>query len=197
MRLAFRQGQKFRVNHAHEAKAVPIAGDAAIATPEVANGKLVPLLILDTRERPDLTEAIKNHVSFPEGDVITAWGKLFDTRDDVVLMLRFLRPTEVIAVIEFELPKRGILIEHILMSKALYLQAGKPGDRLKHNMELPKMIVEVPDTGFRPLWDKLYTKSITKEFRINGLNRAEAKSASKIYIEEIRKMGEIRMRENI
>lgn len=197
MRLPFSRSHEFKVNHPREAKAVPIAGDAAIATPGTVDGKLVPLLILDTRERPDIAEAIKNQASFPEGDVTTAWGKVLGGNSDVALFLRFLRPTEVSAVIEFAIPERGILVEHILMAKAVYLQAGKPGDRLVHDTERQKMIVEVPDTGFRPQWDKIYAKSVTKRFRTEGLSRTEAKSATKRYVEEIRGIARFRVPRHI
>jgi len=55
-------------------------------------------------------------------------------------------PTERAAVIEFEIVKQGILVEHILQSNGLYIQAGKVGDRLKHDLNRPKMLIEVPDT---------------------------------------------------
>lgn len=193
MKLPFEKWQNFGVTHPREAKAVPIAGDAAIATPGVANGKLVPLLILDTRERQDIAEAIRNHASFGDGDVVCNWGKLHHGTSEVALFLRFVRPTEVVVVIEFELPRRGILVEHILKSNALYLQAGKPGDRLIHNTELHKMIVEVPDTGFGSMWEKLYMKSVIKRFQAEGFNRHQAKAAANTYVEDIRGIAKFRV----
>lgn len=193
MKLPFRKAsQSWRINHPRERGTVSIVGDAAIATPDAIDGKLVPLLILDTRERPDITEAISNHMSFPEGDVTTAWGKYSDGRSDPVLFLQFQRPTEIFVAVEFVLPKQGILIEHILMAKALYLQSGGPGDRLIKDPGRPKIIVGVPDTGFRPTWDRIFARSVQSRFRSQGLSRAEARVAAKDYITMIREIGRFR-----
>jgi len=150
------------------------------------------LLILDTRERPDITAAIMNHASFPEGDVKTAWGKLKDGRSDVALFLQLQRPTEVFIAIEFVLPQQGILVEHILMARALYIQSGEPGDRLIKDLDRLKMIVGVPDTGFRPTWDRMFARSVQSKFRAQGLNRADAEAATREYIGTIRDVGRFR-----
>lgn len=171
MKLRFRRASKLCLNDPEEGKAVPIAGDAAIATVRMGHGRLIPLLILDTTERPDLAEVIRAQAHFAEGDVVIQWGELPKRRDHVVVFLRFLRPIERAAIIEFDIARQGILVEHILTSHAVYLQAGKPCDRLLHDFNLPKMLVEIPDTGFRSNWNKRYLDSVTKQMRKEGLSR--------------------------
>ena len=44
------------LRHSGEREPVPIVADGAIMSKGVADGKLVPLLIIDTTERPDIEE---------------------------------------------------------------------------------------------------------------------------------------------
>ncbi len=194
MKLRLRRYQSIPMNSAQEAQVVPIVGDAAIATVGVGHGRLIPLIIIDTTNRPDLAEVIAAQAHLPEGDVIVQWGSLPKHHDHIALVLKFQRPTERAAVIEFDIAKQGILVEHILQSNALYIQAGKVGDRLKHDVDRPKMLIEVPDTGVRARWDKLYFDAILKRARKDGLDRRSAKDAARTYIGQIREIAKFRMK---
>jgi hypothetical protein len=119
MRLRPRRYVVMPVNSVEEAKAVPIASDAAIATIGTGHGRLIPLIILDTTDRPDLAEVVRVQAYLPAGDVIVQWGQLPKRFNHIALFLRFIRPSARAAVIEFEIPKQGILVEHILISQAL------------------------------------------------------------------------------
>lgn len=183
------------VGSTEESKAVTIAGDGAIATVGTGHGRLIPLVILDTTERPDLAEVIRVQTHLLEGDVVVQWIQLPKRLSHVALFLRFTRPVARVAIIEFDIANQGILVEHTLMSQALYIQAGKAGDRLVHNLTLPKMLIEVPDTGFRPRWNKLHLNAvITQIVAERGLARKAAEAAASSYIQEIREMASIRMK---
>ncbi len=52
---------------------VPIVGDAAMAGP-VADGRLIPVLIVDTSKRPEVAELIRVHAHLPPGDAPLAVG---------------------------------------------------------------------------------------------------------------------------
>lgn len=189
MRLRSPRYTALLVGSPEEAKAVPIAGDAAIATVGTGHGRLIPLVILDTTERPDLVEVVRVQTHLLEGDVVVQWGQLPKRLNHIALLLRFIRPAARVAIIEFNIAKQGILVEHILMSHALYIQAGKAGDRLIHDLNLPKMLIEVPETGFRPQWDKLYRAAvIARIVAEGGLRRKAAKAAAGSYIEKIREV---------
>lgn len=194
MKLRAHRYAELRLSSREEAKAVPIAGDAAIATVGTGHGRLIPLVILDVTERPDLAEVIRVQTHFSEGDVVVQWGRMPDRPDHVALLLRFQRPTERTAIIEFDIAKQGILVEHTLMSRALYIQGGKRGDRLIHDLNVPKLLIEVPETGFRQYWDKLYRDSVIKRMRKEGLSRSAAKAASQSYVEKIQEVARFRMR---
>ena len=57
-----------------EARPVRIVWDAAIATTIIGDGRLIPLLIIDASERPDVSELVRIHKHLPPGDVICQWG---------------------------------------------------------------------------------------------------------------------------
>ncbi len=76
----------------------------------------------------------------------------------------------------------------ILHVNAIYLQPLESGARVTDGLEKVKILVEIPDTGFFPTWDKLYSKSLIKIFKKSGFSRKEAIQAAeqhKITLREI------------
>lgn len=175
-------------------KPVPIAADAAISTVIFGEGRLIPLLILNTSNRPDIEDMIKAQVHLPPGDVESQWGRLLEMESTVSLILKFTRPSEVFVLLCFNVSKQGILIETILKSKALYLQAGRPGDRFITTIDTPRMLIEVPDMDFQKEWNKIWPKEIAKTLRSDGLKRKEAKLAAEKIIKEMQKVSGFHMR---
>jgi len=78
-------------------------------------------------------------------------GKTEKFRRDCCINSFFQRPSELIVVIDFDIVKQGILVDQILTSKGLYIQAGRDGDRFKTKPDAKKIIIEIPDTGFLKL----------------------------------------------
>lgn len=191
-------------NHWHKVKTilpnqvdgepVPIVADGAIATVALGEGRLIPLLILDTSKRPDIEDMVKAHKYLPPGDVKSLWGRIPKSESPVSLILQFQRPSEVLIILEFNITNQGLLIEQILKAKALYLQPGRPGDRPSITMDKPKIIVEVPDSGFQKEWKKIWLKELTKMFRTKGLRRVEAKLAAETAIHEIQTISNFQIR---
>jgi hypothetical protein len=190
----FRSGL-IELSHEREKDALRIVADGAIGHPGVGEGRLIPLVILDTSSRPDLEEYIRVHQYGGAGDVKCQWGQLIGHDNTVALVLSFIRPAELVAIVEFDLQRHhGVLVEQVLGTKALYIQTGREGDRLKHDVNLPKVILEVPETGFgRQFWDRIYCRYTTAKLRERGLNSADAKRAAKESIAELRKLGTVRM----
>ena len=76
----------------------------------------------------------------------------------------------------------------------MYLQAGKQGDRLKHDLNRPKMLVELPETGFRPVWDRLVIERMTEVFaRRLGIGRRKARPHAIEFLNQIKTLIEFRM----
>jgi hypothetical protein len=172
---------------------VPIVGDASIAG-RVAEGVNIPLLILDTSRRPEVEELIRVQALLPPGDVAFRWGGSVDDPDVVMLVLDFERPIETRVALRFSIERQGILVDAALKSRAVYLQAGRPGDRLVHDLNRPKMLLDLPDTGFRPKWDRLLLERMTDVVaKRGGLSRNEAKLRAELMIAEMRQLTSFRM----
>lgn len=190
----FRNGF-IKLSHEREKEALRIVADGAIAHPGIGEGKLIPLIILDTSSRADVEEYIRVHQYVAAGDVTCQWGQVIGHDNTVALILSVLRPATLVMIVEFDLQKHhGFLVEQVLSARALYIQAGREGDRLKNNLNLPKVILEVPDSEFgRKFWDAIHLEYTARKMRERGLSRADAKRAAKKVVEEMRELGGIRM----
>jgi hypothetical protein len=173
---------------------VPIVADAAIATERLGDGRLIPLIIADTSNRPDLEEFIRVHQYLGPGDVISQWATLEDGSGRIALSLSFKKPMEMQAIFAFDPTTQGGLIDQIVHSKGLYIQAGKPGDRLIKNPDARKIIVEIPDTGFSDVWNEMFFQAIVRRLRREGLSRRNAKQIAEQYIVDWRKFGRFRIK---
>jgi hypothetical protein len=167
--------------------AVPIVSDAAIGTEAVSDGRFIPLVILDTRIRPDIAELIKIQEKVPPGDVISAWGSLLDgPKDHIALFLHVQRPIELTFALNFDLSKQGSVVELALRARAIYLQPGKPGDRLYKTLDAPRMIAEIGAEMPHGRWDQLWSGALKRKLRAQGLRNNEARKAAEQFIEQMR-----------
>ncbi len=185
---------KFPLHNLREARPLRIVADAAIATTIVGGGRLIPLMILDTTDRTDVEELIRIHQHLPPGDVDSQWGALESSQEKVALMLTFKRPAEMVVILEFDIVKQGILVDQALTARGIYLQSGREGDRFLTNPDIPKILVEIPGTGFHEFWNQLFHENIMKRMRKHGLSRNQAKEAASKYIKEMREFAQLRLR---
>jgi hypothetical protein len=135
---------------------VPIIADAAIAIGSVGHGRLIPLVILDTTDRLDLQELIRVQQHLQPGDVVSQWSTIEDRSGRIGLLLTFKNPMELTALIGFEVANQGGLIDQIINTRGLYRQAGREGDRFLKNPNAPKLLLEIPERGFSPVWNDIF-----------------------------------------
>lgn len=184
---------KPRKTTADRSLVVPIVGDAAIAGP-VADGRLLPVLILDTSARPEVAELIRVHRHLPSGDARSQWGSSRNDDDVVLLQLWFEQPVAADVILPFSIERQAILVESMLSGGGVYLQAGRPGDRLMERMGEPRILVDLPDTGFRPSWDDLLLARMTVVMsRRLGVPRRKGRAAAEAVIAEMRTLARLRM----
>ncbi|CDO38566.1 hypothetical protein [Novosphingobium sp. KN65.2] len=182
------------VYHPREATPVEIVGDGAISTAGVGDGRMLPVLILGTQQRPDIVEYIQIHQHGALGDVNVQWGEMPEYSDTVMLILSFIRPVQMKVIVAFDLRRNhGFLVEQILLTNGVYIQAGASGDRLKNTMDQPRIVIEIPDTGFRRQWDRLFLQHTVTMLRERGLDRKQAKAAAPEAIAQLREIGAFRM----
>ena len=127
------------LRHPREATPVPIVADAAISTVGLHGGRMLPVLLLDTSNRPDVAELIRVHESLGPGDVEVQWGRIDGREGTVALFLKFIRPVELFLVLEFDIVRQGILVDQALTGQGIYIaRADGPTDRLKVRHQSPE-----------------------------------------------------------
>jgi hypothetical protein len=177
-----------------ESKSVAIVNDAFIASEMIGDGRMIPLVIIDTSTRPDIYELAKIQKSSPSGDVEIQWGVKDKRCDSVLLMLRFKLPAELTIILEFDIQNHGGFIDQILSTQALYIQPGKQGDRISTSMNSYRILIEVPDTGFTSVWQDLCLRKLARTFRQKGLKKKDSKIAAINMIGEWRKIFGFKMK---
>ncbi|EMM0835814.1 hypothetical protein RVV06_001811 [Enterobacter ludwigii] len=159
-----------------------LVGDGAIANTKTADGRLIPVIILDTREKKELEYLVKMHEQIDTGDVNSVWSVSRFNHEQVYLVLFFKSPMEFKVAISFQTLRHSPIIEGIRTSKAVYIQPGAPGDRVKHNINAPKILVEIPSKTTFEKWDDIFEKAVIKKFKKEGLRGSNLKTASREHI---------------
>lgn len=181
---------KIPLRHPAEANAVPIVADATVATALLGEGRTIPLLILDTSDRPDIETMVEAQSRLDlTGDATSSWS--FQRRsgglDTPLLVLEIKKPSKCLAVIAFDIETQGVLVDQILWAQGVYLQPGRPGDRLVTTMNNPKILIEIPaNRTFRRQFNRIYEKALYRTFRKAGMSRSDAKTSVRSYLEEWR-----------
>lgn len=177
-----------------EKEPVPIVSDAAVATRGLADGRIIPVLIIDTSLRPDIEDMIRAHKHIGAGDAKSAWSipSRFD-KSRIFLVLTIVKPSRCVIILEFNIARQGGVVDQIIHAQGLYIQPGKEGDRLSSTIDNERILVEVPSRHFRKEWDDILRKAITKDFQRKGLSRNDAKKATESFIKEWRQFGSRRM----
>ncbi len=172
---------------------VQIVSNASIASHGTGNGRMIPLIIINTANRTDIEEFVKQHEYSKSGDMSTIWGKTHDKKYTLVLYLAAKRPSECEIILEFDLFNQWALVDLIISAQSLYLQPGRPGDRLSNKYNAPKILVEVPSKDFEKEWNKILLECLIKDLKREKFRPKDAGELSRKIIEETRKISNIRI----
>lgn len=173
-------------------KPVPIVRDGAIGHPDWGEGRLIPVLVLDTTEHAHVESLIAMHAHASPGDVTVQWGSRPLSRRTVLLHVSFSRPTLCEFVLQFNIAMQGIVVDSILHSHGLMIVAGRAGDRVVTTLDAPRIIMEIPDTGFLTTWTPIFLTALRKRFDKNGLSKKQALAAAEAHISRSREMWRLR-----
>lgn len=173
---------------------IPIVSDGAIGVPDVGDGRIIPVIVIDCRDRDDILDLIYAHEHSPPGDVKITWGKKSFQQHSVYLLLEFERPSQVMILLQFKLEEQGMLVDGIFRSKGLYLQPLESGARVTDGLDNAKILIEVPDTNFFDDWNGLFKKHLLKNFKKKGLSTKEAHGAVENYLKTTREMWDFHKR---
>lgn len=172
---------------------IPIVANGIVATKHVADGQMIPVLIIDCSNRPDIAHLIAVHKHLPPGDVRSQWALPASVDETVALHLRFLRPVITNLLLVFPIIPMGGLVDLIIRSRLVYLQPGRSGDQLSTNLDTPKILVEIPSTEFAAKWEKLYRAVTRRELKARGLARSKLAQGVDLAIEELRRLTDRRI----
>jgi hypothetical protein len=186
------------INFEDTAERIPlrIVSDAFVATGKLADGRLLPVLLVDCCDRPDIEDLVKAHAHVTPGDVKTIWGKSSKTSKTIRLILSFEKPSKCVAVLEFDILKQGGMVDRIMRCEAFILQCGKEGERFITTLEKEGIIVEVPSKEAWPLWNEELFKALESDAKGKGLNKKQAKEYASGVIKEWREFGDQRKKES-
>lgn len=147
---------------------VPIVGDGAIATHATAEGRTIPVLILDCDRHKEFLNLIYLHENSLPGDVICTWCiKRFDSQT-IFLMLEFERPSMVRIMFHFDLARQALLADGIVQSRGVYLQPKESGQRVSEGINQPKILVEVHPETTPPQLGFTFTKGDLQMYETSG-----------------------------
>lgn len=170
----------------------PIVGDGAIAGPD-ADGRMLPVLIIDTTSKPQLAELIRVHRFFNSGDVRSIWGRPEKSTTHVLLKLDFLAPIQAEVVLLFDVERQSGLVDQIVTARGLYLQSGVVGDLVSTTIDRPKVLVEVGVDDFRSIWEETLRRTLHRQLRRDhGADRKQAEQVAEEVIQNFRKFGSFR-----
>lgn len=167
---------------------VPIVGDGAIGSPDLADGRLIPVLILDCNNHKALEDLILAHKDTLSGDVTSLWGWKILSKKQVFLTFNFHRPVETSATLAFDVTKQGGIVDWIINVRGVYLQPLSSGMKVSDGIEKPKILVEVPPEATFPSWKSIYRRSLEKSYTKRGLSRNQAKTATDQHLERTREI---------
>lgn len=172
-----------------------IVSDAFVCNSKLADGRLVPVLLVDCSSRTDIKDLIKVHAYIQPGDVKTQWGKLFKTSKTFNLILSFEKPSKCKAVLDFDILKQGGLVDQIMRCEAFILQCAGEGERFLNTLDKENIVVEVPSKQVMPLWNEELFKALETDEKRKGMNKKQAREYSSKVIEEWRVFGDKRKKE--
>lgn len=182
------------VRYPHEAPPVGIVADGAIAISGFYGGRSLPILLLDLTKRPDVANFIRIHRNMGFGDVTIQWGNLENKKGNITLFLHCVRPVELFLAIDFDIRKQGILIDQALRAGGLYIaEAVSADDRFARDPGRRSVAIDIPDTGFQPMFERMFQHEMHKYFKTNGLSTSASRSAAASALQTMREVLDVRM----
>ncbi len=162
-----------------------------MAAAGAVGGRMVPVVMIDTAPRAEVAELIRLHEFLGVGDCSSQWGS--NGPNNLLLYLEFQRPVVVDVVLRFEMPTKAFLVDQTLFARAIYLQHGVTGDSMKTTWNNPRVLIELPSTGFEEDWESIYPRQLQRILRDQGMARGPAKAAAAHQVGESRRLREVRL----
>jgi hypothetical protein len=175
-----------------------VVADGGVSIAGLGEGRFIPAIIIDIKDKIEIEELLKLHDTTPPGDTELFWSlppTFFSKPKSVLLSITFVRPMKLSFGIEFSLPQRYALVDGIIQARAFQLQVGKIGDKIstlftdKAKRESSgSILIEVPFMKFDAKWNELLFDNVKDIYRKKGASR---KDATRLANDQIKKMREL------
>jgi hypothetical protein len=138
------------------------------------DGRLVPVVAIDTSERPDINALFAAYTPDTVGDVAIQWG-LRDgaPRGTVTLFIEFRTPVSLLLILDFEVVRQGFLVDQILRTEEVYLEGSRNDSA--NAATRSRVRVVVTDTQFRPIWEDLFVTELASQYTALGTTDRQAR----------------------
>jgi hypothetical protein len=173
--------------------AVYAVAEGIVSNRDTANGKFIPVVIVDTENNDEIRESILLQGSVENGKVITSWGRNKD-ESIIYLIISFQKPVEKEFVIAFDIDKYVGTIDFIVKTRLLYLQPGKNGEKMSTTIEKPKILMEVPSDDFENEWKNIFRKCFERKLLKSNLNKKQRLNYFNEFYSEWKKLSETRFK---
>jgi len=166
--------------------------EGLLSSHKIGEGRLIPVLVLDVEENQDIIDLIKMHDSITAGDATITWVQDLYNRKDFILRIKFTKPMQITFGVRFKISEDYTLIDGIIQSKGVFIQPGKKGDKVSRSMDKKKILIEIPDTGIKSLWNQMLNKTLISKYKKLGYPRKDAKGITQEHIVKMRELWKIR-----
>lgn len=137
----------------------PVVGSGSIASYDVANGRNIPVVIVEPDSKKIIDSIISVHRNISYGHCDSKWG-LTDDHKNILLVLEFKDPISSKILISFDFIKYGMVVDQIIYAQCTYLMTGEAGTKLSDNLGRPMVLLEIPVEEFAEEWNRIYRKAI-------------------------------------
>jgi hypothetical protein len=179
-----------------------VVADGGISNPALGEGRMIPVVMIDTHDNVGVVELLKLHENTPPGDVELRWSlpnTLFSKPKSVLLNITFLKPMKLTFGIEFPIAERHSVIDGIIQSRVFALQNGKSGEKvstiLLDNSKKQTsgcVFIEVPNMAFDNKWKELLLDFLKHKYKKQGASKKEAALYAEEQIKSMREIWNIR-----
>ncbi len=167
--------------------------NGVVKFPFIGEGRPFPSLIFEKNTALIITELCKAHENPLSGDAETTWGtpiSLFKPKE-FILKITFKNPIETTFGISFEGKKHFSLIDGIIHSQSLRIEAGNFGDKIS-DLRNSDILIEVPKTKFANKWNSYLEDILRSIYKQKGVHKKELKKVVNQHIKSMREVWDIR-----
>jgi len=167
--------------------------DGMLSIPKLGEGRLIPCVILEKSIAREVYNLCQAHINSEPGDVTTTWARPFSLLKptNLILKIEFKKPIQATFGIVFNIFNHFALIDAIVQSQALRIEAGNIGDKISQ-LKNADILIEVQRTNFAGVWEKHLLHTLKERYKKKGIKKNKLEHLAKEHIKSMREIFKIR-----